>query len=403
MAPKPIKVSQLNAYIKRVLQSDPILSNVSVTGEISNFKYHGTGNIYFTLKDEASKLNCFLGSEFIKAIGCELSDGMEIIASGSIYLYERGGYYSLNVRSVSVAGEGSLSIAFNKMKEKLEKEGLFDQSRKKALPAFPRKLAVITSETGAAVRDIITTVRNRNNHVDIMVFPCLVQGYGAAPDIAGMIDRVNAEYSDIDLMIVGRGGGSMEELWAFNEEIVARSIFASRIPVISAVGHETDFTIADFTADLRAATPTAAAQMAVPDTTQLCLYLDEIISDCRRAYGHMIVRCEMKVDSNNFASMQQLLLHKIEIDGMKAKQMAENSSQLVRHIISKFEARMDSCKTALESLNPSSVIKKGYCAVTDSNGKYITSAKAVEPGGCVFVIMKDGTLDCDINRIVMEE
>ena len=265
MAVKPVKVSQLNGYIKRVLQSDPLLGNVSVIGEISNLKYHGSGHVYFTLKDEASKISCFLPYEYRKDLRYELSDGMEIIATGYIYLYERGGTYSLNVREIAVEGVGNLMAAFERLKDKLSKEGLFDENYKKPIPFFPRKIAVITSETGAAVRDIIKIIRSRNNIVDVLVYPCLVQGPGAAAEIADAIEAVNRLFPETDTIIVGRGGGSLEELWAFNEEIVARSIFASRIPVISAVGHETDFTIADFVADKRAETPTAAAQMAAPD------------------------------------------------------------------------------------------------------------------------------------------
>ena len=259
MGLKPIRVGQLNNYIGRVLKTDPILGNVSVIGEISNLKFHGSGHVYFSLKDEASKVNCFLAASNLERISCPMEEGMEIIASGYISVYERGGYYSLNIRDIEVNGEGQLAIQFEKLKAKLEKEGLFAAENKKLLPAFPSKIAVVTSETGAAVRDIIRTIKNKNDYVDILVYPVLVQGPAAAKDIADAITDINENYRDIDVIIKGRGGGSMEELWAFNEEMVARSIFASEIPVISAVGHETDFTISDFTADFRAATPTRAS------------------------------------------------------------------------------------------------------------------------------------------------
>ena len=259
MAIKPVKVSQLNGYIKRILQTDPLLGNVSVIGEISNLKFHGSGHVYFSMKDEGSRLNCFLPADRAQNLRYELSEGMEITASGYIYLYERGGSYSLNIRDIEVAGLGNLSIAFEKLKAKLEAEGLFDKEHKKEIPFFPEKIAVVTSETGAAVRDILKIIKSRNNYVDVLIYPVLVQGPSAAGEIAHAIADINEKWPDIDTIITGRGGGAMEELWAFNEEIVARSIYASKIPVISAVGHETDFTIADFVADRRAETPTAAA------------------------------------------------------------------------------------------------------------------------------------------------
>ena len=268
MAIKPVSVSQLNGYIKRILQTDPLLGNVSVVGEVSNLKYHGSGHVYFTLKDANSKISCFLPHDRAEALRYELSEGMEITASGYIYLYERGGSYSLNIRDIEVAGLGNLAIAFEKLKSKLEAEGLFDPAKKKAIPSFPEKIAVVTSETGAAVRDILKIIKNRNNYVDVLIYPVLVQGPAAAGEIAAAINHINEKWPDTDTIITGRGGGSMEELWAFNEEIVARAIYASAIPVISAVGHETDFTIADFVADRRAETPTAAAHMAVPDINE---------------------------------------------------------------------------------------------------------------------------------------
>jgi len=403
MAQKPVKVSQINAYIKRVLQSDPLLSNVSVTGEISNLKYHGTGNIYFTLKDESSKLNCFLGSEYLKNVPCDLSDGMQIIASGSIYLYERGGYYSLNVRDVAIEGEGSLFAAFAKLREKLEKEGLFDDSHKKRIPPFPGRIAVVTSQTGAAVRDIITTIKNRNSYADIFVFPCLVQGAGAAADIAETIDMVNRDYPDMDVMIVGRGGGSSEELWAFNEEIVARSIYGSSIPVISAVGHETDFTIADFTADLRAATPTAAAQAAVPDTLQLRMYLDELAQGCRKTLDQKIMLCSMTMDKYNFDSLKNTLAHRIEISRIKADSIIQSISHASNMMAVGYESRIEACKTALETLDPGNILRRGYSIVQDRDGRFITSAAMAAPRDLVRILLKDGTMDCDIKKITMEE
>ena len=279
MGLKPVSVTQLNSYIKRILQSDPILGNISVIGEISNLKFHGSGHIYFSLKDAGSTVNCFLPADRAAAISFIPEEGKEVICHGYLYLYERGGRYSINIRDMEESGDGALMAEFKRLRDKLEREGLFDPSHKKEIPAFPEKIAVVTSETGAAVRDILKIIRNKNNLVDVLIYPVLVQGSAAAADIAAAIDDINIRFPDIDTIIAGRGGGSMEDLWAFNEEIVARSIYNSVIPVISAVGHEIDFTIADFVADRRAETPTAAADMAVPDTVALKEELDRIASE----------------------------------------------------------------------------------------------------------------------------
>ena len=231
MAVKPVKVSQLNGYISRVLQTDPLLGILSVIGEISNLKYHGSGHVFFSLKDEKSTVNCFLAAGNLRHIRYELAEGMEIIAHGYISVYQAGGRYSLNIRDIDVAGQGDLAAAFEKLKEKLAAEGLFDEAHKKPLPEYPKKIAVVTSETGAAVRDIIKIIKRRNDVTSVLVYPVLVQGPDAAPDIAAAIEDIN-RMDDIDIIITGRGGGSMEDLWAFNEEIVARSIYRSVIPVI---------------------------------------------------------------------------------------------------------------------------------------------------------------------------
>lgn len=374
MALKPVKVSQLNGYIKRILQTDPILGNVSVIGEISNLKYHNSGHVYFTLKDETSKINCFLGASYAESLHYELSDGMEVTASGYISVYERGGSYSLAIRDIAVAGVGNLSIAFEKLKQKLEKEGLFDPDLKKELPFFPKKIAVLTSPTGAAVRDIIKIITGRNSHVDILVYPCLVQGPDAAADISAAIDAVNQLFPETDVMIVGRGGGSMEELWPFNEEIVAKSIFHSVIPVISAVGHETDFTIADFAADRRAETPTAAAQMAVPDIRELKLYCRDLLDSMRTGLHRRAEYLHSRIEQNRKSDLLRNLKQRIELE----------------------ELRVLREKEKLDALNPAAVLKRGYSILTSLDGKLLTRTEDVRIGEAVTVAVSDGFLECDI-------
>ncbi|WP_027398580.1 exodeoxyribonuclease VII large subunit [Anaerovorax odorimutans] len=399
MAIKPIKVSQLNGYIKRVLQSDPLLGNVSVIGEISNLKYHGTGHVYFTLKDENSKLNCFLPYENLKDIRYELSDGMQITVNGYIYLYERGGSYSLNVRDIIIEGTGNLSIAFQKLKDKLKKEGLFDEKQKKKIPFFPKKIAVITSETGAAVQDIIKIIKSRNNIVDVLIYPCIVQGPNAAKEISNSIDEVNRLFPDIDTIIVGRGGGSIEELWAFNEEIVARSIFASIIPVISAVGHETDFTISDFAADVRAETPSAAAQMAVPDIEALKQYINSEVMQLNHSIENYIKYLEIKVQSNNIETLKINLENRININIIKAENLYKNLENLVKQKFSSYESVINNYKTTLDAFNPYNIMDRGYAAVTDEKGILVSSIAKLKKGDFLTAKLKDGEIDCKIEYI----
>lgn len=399
MGLKPVRVGQLNSYIGRILKTDPILGNVSVIGEISNLTFHNSGHVFFSLKDEKSRLRCFLSSWNLEKITCPLEEGMEIIASGYISVFERDGVYNLNVIDIEANGIGQLAIAFEKLKAKLEKEGLFAPENKKPLPWFPSKVAVVTSETGAAVRDIIKTIKNKNDYVNIYIYPVLVQGPAAARDIASAIDRINAEYRDTDIIITGRGGGSMEELWAFNEEIVARSIFASKIPVISAVGHETDFTISDFTADFRAATPTAAAEMAVPDTHEIRLSLNEM----RIALADNLIRnIEMKrnrlnaLDPNAFAKG---IADKIAYEQLNADRIMEGMGESLRHRITSLRERAEHLGALINAADPKAILARGYSVVTDENGKIISSAGELSVGQNVTIETGRGSADARITQV----
>ncbi len=399
MGLKPIRVGQLNNYIGRVLKTDPILANVSVIGEISNLKFHSSGHVYFSLKDETSKINCFLAASNLERITCPLEEGMEIVASGYISVYERGGYYSLNIRDIEVNGEGQLAVQFEKLKAKLEKEGLFSAENKKPLPEFPSKVAVVTSETGAAVRDIIRTIKNKNDYVDILVYPVLVQGPAAAGDIAGAIRDLNDNYNDIDVIITGRGGGSMEELWAFNEEVVARSIFDSVIPVISAVGHETDFTISDFTADFRAATPTAAAEMAVPDTRELREYLESMKDSLAES---LLQSVEIRrnrlaaLDPNAFAKG---ISTRIAYEQMNADRIIESMGESLAARISSGRERIELLKALIDASDPKSILSRGYSVVTDEEGHIVSRAEELKVGQNVNIETGSGSAGAEITRV----
>lgn len=377
MAIKPIKVSQLNRYIKRILQNDPILGNISVIGEISNLKFHGSGSVYFSLKDENSRINCFLSADNLRNIRYEPADGMEITAHGYMLFYERSGSCSLNIKDIEASGVGDLAIAFEKLKHRLAARGMFDENRKKPIPFFPKKVAVVTSGTGAAVRDILKIIQSRNNVTDILIYPVLVQGSAAACEIASAIEHINRDFQDVDVIITGRGGGSMEELWAFNEEIVAESIFKSKIPVISAVGHETDFTIADFAADKRAETPTAAAQIAVPDVQKIRESLSNTLESMKNSLAAQVKYKEMELQKNNIKSFGRILLQKINMLEMKAGLL----------------------RKSIEDLNPESIMMRGYAAISSGAGKMIKSVFELAENDRITITLSDGFVKAGVLEI----
>lgn len=392
----PIRVKQLNGYISRILSVDPLLSDVAVIGEISNLKFQNSGHIYFSLKDDSSSIRCFLPAGTALQIVCPLEEGLEVIVSGRINVYVPGGYYSLLVTDVEAEGKGQLAARFEQLKEKLNREGLFDPAHKKQLPAFPKKVAVVTSPTGAAVRDIQRTIRNKNDVVSILIVPVLVQGPAAAAEIAAAIDDLNAHHKDVDVIIAGRGGGSTEELWAFNEEIVARSIYASDIPVISAVGHETDFTIADFVSDHRAATPTAAAEIAVPDTGELREHLDWLRDDLA---SQLLRKTELArrhlqmLDPSAFAAG---IRQRIEAEQKAIEQTKEGMDGSMVRRIETFRQRIELLRQLLESASPFEILERGYSMVTDESGRLLRSAQEADPGQNVIIRMAGGSLDAKI-------
>lgn len=380
MALKPVTVSQLNEYISRVIGTDPLLGAVVVKGEISNLKYHSTGHVYFSVIDAASKLNCFLHREYAMKLPWMLEDGMEVILTGGVSVFKKNGTYSLYVRNIELSGAGSLAVAFEQMKAKLSREGLFDPSHKKPIPPYPDKIGVITSRTGAAVRDILKIIQSRNDTVDVILFPVAVQGDGAGAEIAAMIDYVNGHYDDIDTLIVGRGGGSADDLWAFNEEAVARSIYRSRIPVISAVGHEIDFTISDLVADMRAETPTAAAQMAVPDSSELSRQLSDMAG-------------QLRLQLSNKLMYYQLV----------AEREAESMKRQLSARIDQFASVIERHRLILEENNPSKVLESGYAVLSGADGRVITEASALTVGESYDLTLRDGHAVCVITEIGSEK
>lgn len=385
MALKPIKVSQLNSYIKRILQTDPILGNVSVMGEISNLKFHSSGHVYFSLKDETSKVSCFLPAGNSSRLDFKPEEGLEVTAHGYIYLYERGGSYSINIRDMEKAGRGDLAAAFEKLKAKLQAEGLFDQKFKKPIPTFPSKIAVVTSPTGAAVRDIVKIIKNKNNIVDVLIYPVLVQGPDAPGEIAAAIDDINVNYSDVDVIITGRGGGSAEELWAFNEEIVARSIFASEIPVISAVGHETDFTIADFVADMRAETPTAAAENAVPDIEALKEYAESLKTESKRNLRIILEDRKKRLQLLDPTVFARDIRSRIAMDHLRIDNMMDDMTERINKSLTDKRHRLMILKETLDGADPKAILKRGYSVVTDESGSIIKDASDLKKDSVINI------------------
>lgn len=378
MALKPITVTQLNHYISRVLTTDPLLANLTVTGEISNLKYHSSGHLYFSISDENSKINCFFPAQYARGLHYELGDGLAVIIHGYLNVYKKGGTYTLFIRSIEIAGEGNLAMAFQMLKEKLDAEGLFDPAHKKPIPRFPRRIGIVTSNTGAAVRDIIKIIESRTSLTDMIVFPVLVQGSEAAADIAATIDMINRDFDDIDTLIVGRGGGSMEDLWAFNEEIVARAIYRSRIPVISAVGHEIDFTIADFVADRRAETPTAAAEMAVPNIRELMQraesWQNSLMADLKKKVSYADLRAEKL-----FAEMRHVLQGRVNA---------------YRH-------ELESCRLLLDENHPYRVLRKGYAVLEDAAGRNLASIGDLRDGQSYRLKLKDGSATFRVTELAV--
>lgn len=398
MASKPLKVSEVNQYIKRLFSGDFILSNLKVEGEISNFKPHYSGHVYFTLKDSKGKLNCVMFRNYSQNLVMDIKDGDKVIVSGYISLYEKEGSYQLYATSIEKSGIGELYDAFEKLKLKLEKEGLFDPKSKKQLPLFPKKIGVVTSIVGAAVKDIIIIAKRRYPGVNILIYPALVQGIYAVDSICeGLRYLDNRE--DVDLIIVGRGGGSVEELFCFNDEKLARTIHDMKKPVVSAVGHETDFTIADFVADLRAPTPSAAAEIVTPDAGKLMEQLDERLKRLIKAINYRI---------NDNISNMNVLFNKLMYHSPlgRIREMMQLEDNLFRRLILSMEHRIKYNRTRLENiyntlnyLNPISSIERGYGIISNLDGNIITSVDSIEVNEELNIIIKDGIIRVKVVNI----
>ena len=389
-----VTVTQLNKYLKDRFDEDENLNAILVKGEISNFKNHYTGHLYFTLKDENSLIKCIMFKSYAEKLNFKPKDGMKVMVFGTVSVFERDGVYQIYAKSMMEDGMGDLHEQFEQLKAKLEKEGLFEQSHKKAIPLYPKVVGVLTSQTGAVIRDIINVSTRRNQNVYIRLLPVPVQGPGAAEQIADKI-RIMNEKKLADVLIIGRGGGSLEDLWPLNEEIVARAIFDSEIPIISAVGHETDFTIADFVADLRAPTPSAAAELAVPDIFEvkqkIINYQDRSKLALKKKIEIMKLRFEKIMKSRIFTDpMRKVMDNSIILDDYMKR--LENA---MKEIKTEKKNKYTELVTKLDSISPLKTLIRGY-SLTEKDGKIIKRATQIDKGDIITIKFSDGEKNAEI-------
>ncbi|NCO23573.1 MAG: exodeoxyribonuclease VII large subunit [bacterium] len=386
-------VSRITKYIKNLFENDYNLQNVWILGEISNFKLHSSGHMYFVLKDQESQIKGVMFKGNNLSLRFMPQDGMKVKVRGDINVYERRGEYQLYVKEIVEAGKGELYLAFERLKEKLKAEGLFSEEFKKKLPLIPKNIAVITSPTGAAIRDVLTISLRRFPNLSILVVPSLVQGTLAAREIAKKIDFLNKHFNNLDFIILSRGGGSLEELWAFNEEILARSIYNSKIPIVSAIGHETDFTISDFVADLRCPTPSAAAEMTIPDKSSLVNNLNLLNSKLNKAIKRNLELKVENINSINKSIQYQGPENKINQYYQYIDEFSVRIKLRIKHQIELYEEKIKKDKQRLDSLNPGAVIERGYSICRKIPGKEIIKRlNQVEIGNEIEIIISDGKM-----------
>lgn len=410
-----LTVTDINNYIKNIVDGDFFLSNVTLKGEISNLKFHTRGHLYFSLKDENSKINAVMFNYKNLGLNFIPKDGMNVIVKGKVSVFTTGGSYQITVSNMKEDGIGNLYILFEELKRRLEREGLFSPEHKKKLPRIPKKVGVITASTGAAVKDIISTINRRFPLTEIILFPTLVQGVGAKENIVKMINEANE--SDVDVIILGRGGGSIEDLWAFNEEIVARAIYNSNKPIVSAVGHEIDFTISDFVSDMRAPTPTGAAELVVPSKVEIQSYLNDykgriisVINKKIKSYTDTFSKLkstyilknpismyeidEQKLD-NMLEKLGSIMTYKLEREKSKLNNLSKMISPNILNRLDKEKIKLENIETKLNLLNPENILKKGY-SLTLVEGKIVKSIKSVKKGSIIDTKFSDGIIKSEV-------
>lgn len=393
-----ISVSDLTRYIKQLFDSDQLLGMVYLRGEISNFKRHYSGHCYFTLKDQSSTIKAVMFKGRAQYLKFQPCDGLKVVAGGRVTVFERDGQYQLYVDQLLPEGAGELSIAFEQLKKKLSEEGLFDNSRKKQLPFFPRSIGLVTSPTGAVLRDIFTVSKRRNSNIKLVLYPVQVQGTEAPLQIVHAIEVFN-RINEADVLIVGRGGGSIEELWAFNDERVVRAIAASKIPIVSAVGHETDYTLADFAADYRAATPSQAAEIIVPDIAALrqhaVMLRTRLETNIRSLLRNAAVRLKRLADRRIFLHPEDLILARqqvLDLLGQRLIRALQRNYTAKQHQLLVLSGKLD-------MLSPLAVLSRGYSITRLPEGQILQSTDQIVPGQNLEVILRYGILGVSVTNI----
>ena len=397
MAMQPVSVTQLTQYIKLLLDKDEILSQVCVRGELSNYKAHSSGHQYFTLKDEGAVISCVMFRSDAMKMRFRPESGMKVILYGRVSLFPKSGQYQIYVTAMQPDGVGALAVAYEQLKRRLYEEGLFDPAHKQPLPKYPHRVALITSPTGAAVRDMTRILGRRWPMAEVLICPVRVQGEGAAEEIAQMLDYVD-KHQLADVIITGRGGGSLEDLWAFNEEIVARAIYRCTIPVISAVGHEPDVTISDYVADVRAATPSNAAEIAVQDEAAIRSALRQMQLRLEQAEGRKLTQLRQRLD----ALAQKPVMKRPEAYLQQQELQLEMLRQRLEHagtgVVQKNALRFQRAAAKLDALSPLKVLSRGYAMVTREDA-VVRSVTQLQPGDPVAVALSDGTVQCTVDAV----
>lgn len=395
---KTLSVGEVNNYVKKLVENDFILKNLNVKGEISNLKFHSSGHIYFSLKDENSKVNCIMFKNNAVNLDFRLEEGMRVEIKARLGVYHKEGTYQLYCENIKKAGIGELFEEFHKLKKELSEEGIFDEKYKRALPKFPKRVGIITARTGAAVRDIINVIQRRNKSLDIILYPAKVQGENAADSIIEGIRYFNNEKS-VDVIILGRGGGSIEELWAFNNRDLAYEIFNSRIPTVSAVGHEVDFTISDFVSDMRAPTPSAAGELVSPSLKEMINDLVNKKEFLHRAIDRKFLNAKKDVDLLHKGLKGNNPKHIIEKRIKEVNSLEEKLNFLGKRKIDKAKDELIALNSILQTLNPLNTLGRGYSVIMDKKDKVINEVSELKKNDMVKVIMKDGSVNIDIKII----
>ena len=396
MAERVLSVTQLNEYVSGLLAFDPMLKRIAIKGEISGFKRYSSGHLYFSLKDEASLIRCVCFRQDALGLTFAPMDGMSVVASGSVALYTRDGAYQLYVKAMTRAGVGDLHARFEELKERLAAEGLFSAERKRPLPYLPRCIGIVTSEEGAVIQDIVRVAHRRFPGMKLLLSPARVQGEGAANDIARAISRLAAS-KEADVIIVGRGGGSMEDLWAFNEEAVARAIYECPVPVISAVGHETDFTIADFVADLRAPTPSAAAELATPQKRDLEAYFLEKRRRLHVLTANIIETKRQKLEFLASSHAMRGVLRRFSDERLRLDRLLERLTGSEAALIAQKRSEIMKTAAVLDELSPLSVLRRGY-AIAHVGEELLTSVKQAHVGAKLTIQLADGKISAEVSE-----